>query len=119
MLLDVALAFALPLALTIFMPGLRSFLAATCALSAAIGWQNWAFWQTALSPDFVGPPSLPIGPGAVDLSLTGLLIGVLARGPVLALHAAKVKVGWLLQVAIFGVVAAGVWALHEAGLVHL
>ena len=116
MMTAIILSFGIPLILTLVAPGLRWGLAIAAVLAAVIGWQDFAFWEAANSPpDFVGPPALPIGRGAVNVSAAGLAIGTLTRGIQFGLQAMKVSVGWPAFLLIFGLVSLGVGAVYALG----
>lgn len=113
-------SFAVPLVLTLFAPGLRALAAISAVMIALLGWQTYAFWEAANSPpDFIGPPALPMGRGAVNLSAAGLSIGTLTRGIQYALLAARVSVPFPGLALIFALVSAAVGGLYELGLFHL
>lgn len=113
------LSFCIPLVLTIVMPGLRSLLAAATAVGGVIGWQDYAFWQAANSPDFIGPPALPIGTGALSLSMAGLAIGVLTRVIAHGFHRTKRPLTWPWLILVFVGVSLAVGAAYFAGLIRL
>jgi hypothetical protein len=119
MLTNLALCFGLPLLLTLLMPGVRLFLAAVVGVGGAIGWQDWAFWQAANSPDFIGPPALPLTEGAVDLAVAGFAIGVLTRGTALGLSAARIHVTPAKFAAIFIGAGSVVGAAYALGFIRL
>jgi hypothetical protein len=119
MLTDTVLCFALPLALTLFMPGVRALLAAVVSLGGAIGWQDFAFWQAANSPDFVGPPALPIGSGALSLAAAGLMIGAFTRVIGIGLNAAGIRPAPAWHFVILVIVAGVIGTAYYFGLIRL
>ncbi len=115
------LSFLIPLALTLFAPGLRWLIAMTVLVAAAIGWQDYAYWAAANSADFVGPPKLPyLTNGAVALSAAGLAIGVLTRAIGHGFHTASGKpLNWPWLILVFIGVSAAVGAAYSAGLFRM
>jgi hypothetical protein len=116
---QLVLYFALPLALTLFMPGVRALLAAVVSLGGAIGWQDYAFWQAANSPDFIGPPALPMGTGAVSLAAAGLMIGAFTRAIGIGLNAVGVRPAPSWHFIILAAVSAAVGSAYYFGLIRL
>jgi hypothetical protein len=119
MLTNTLLSFALPLALTLFMPGVRLFLAAVVAVGGVIGWQGFAFWQAANSPDFTGPPALPIGSGALSLAAAGLMIGAFTRLIGIGLNAAGVRPAPAWHFVILAGVSALIGSAYYFGFIRI
>ncbi len=115
----VILSFAVPMLLTLVAPGLRLLIPISVALAGVIGWQDYAFWQAANSDDFTGPPHLPLGAGAVNLSAAGLAIGVLTRTVAHAFHTAKRPLTWPWLLLLFIGVSGAVSAAYFGGVFRL
>jgi hypothetical protein len=118
MITHLVLYFALPLALTLFIPGVRALLAAIVSLGGVIGWQDFAYWQAANSPDFIGPPALPIGSGAVSLAAAGLMIGAFTRAIGIGLNAAGLRPAPAWHLVILTGVSAVIGSAYYFGLIR-